>query len=317
MRFRIKLGFAALTAGIVLTLGCHLLGSWELMSYGGSWRSVASDTLCYEIPCYDAYPKVPEVGRVVLYCGFGLSIQDYFPLAIPLLRAGYAVRIVAHSGSQNSDVVMSYESHLIESMEATLPFLAERPDLPHFLMGHSEGTRYAANIARDVPSVDGVVLISTVSASMNVREPANILILVAENDFDNVTRQTDVALIFGTGAQRPEFDRVYGDFEEGSARKKKIVPGTDHFSIISSETSNRDILGWLGIVAARPEEQVFVGCTVISRLAGIFALVGTAIAVIGVGLLFSSGKSSVGGRGFPAWAVLAWTGKVFRHGRSF
>ena len=81
--FRLKLGLAALAVGVALTLGCHLLGSWELMSYEGSWHSVASDRLGYEIQCYDAYPVKPEVGRVVFYCGFGLSIQDYFPLATP------------------------------------------------------------------------------------------------------------------------------------------------------------------------------------------------------------------------------------------
>jgi hypothetical protein len=303
-KFRLKLGITALAVGIALTLGSHLLGSWELMGYDGNWHSITSDRLSYDIQCYDAHPNQPEVGRIVFYCGFGLSIQDYFPLAIPLLRSGYAVRIVAHSGSQNSGVTMFYKSHSVESMEATLPFLTARPDLPHFLMGHSEGTRYAARLGRDIPTIDGVVLVSSISASINTERPPNVLILVAENDFDNVARQSTMALIVGTNMRNPEFHKTYGEFAVGTARRKEVIPGTDHFSIFLSDASHRSILGWLGSVSPHPEQQISASHTAISRLAGIAVLVGAAIAAIGVGLLFSSTRRDQDGKGFPAWAVL-------------
>jgi hypothetical protein len=290
--------------GVALTLVCHLLGSWELMRYKGSWHSVASDKLGYEIQCYDAHPVKPEVGRIVFYCGFGMSIQDYFPLATTLLRSGYAIRIVAHSGSQNSSVVMSYKSHPVESMEATLPFLTARPELPHFLMGHSEGTRYAADIARRIPSINGVILLSTVSAAINAKQPPNTLILVAENDFDNVTRQTDVAMVTATNLRRPKFDKIYGDFAVGTARKKKVIPETNHFSIIVSEASHKDILSWLGSASGQPEQRIVIGRTAMSRVMGIAVLVGAIIAAVGIGLLFFSRKSDRRDRGFPAWLVL-------------
>ena len=151
LQLKRKIGLTMLVAGLALALACHLLGSWGLLKYGGSWHSIVSDTLAYDIPYYEAQPKTPEVGRVVIYPGWAGGVHTYFPLAISLLRSGYAVRLVARSGSPSSSARMNYPSHDIESMEATRPFFSARPDVPHFLMGHSEGTRYALQIAREIP----------------------------------------------------------------------------------------------------------------------------------------------------------------------
>ncbi len=291
-------------AGLVLALACHLMGSWDLLRYGGKWQSVPSDKLDYDIACYDLQPDEPELGRVVIYTGFGSSIQTYFPLALSLLRDGYAVRLVANSGSPNSKVTMAYTSHGIESSEATHPFLEARPDSRHFLIGHSEGTRYALQTAWETPSVDGVVLLSTVSAALDKERPSNVLILVAERDLGTVKRQTHIALTNGTRVKRPELNKTYGEIGQGTARRAQVMPETNHFSIILDKASHRTILRWINQISGNTNERLLVTNWTQLLVLAIGVLLGGSMAVAGIGLFFWRTVEESGSRGIPAWAML-------------
>jgi len=304
LQLKRKIGLAMFVAGLALALGCHLLGSWGLLKYGGNWHSLASNKLGYDIPFYEAQPKIPEAGRVVIYPGWAGGVHAYFPLAISLLRSGYAVRLVARSGSPSSSARMDYTSHDIESMEATLPFFSARPDVPHFLLGHSEGTRYALQIAREIPSVDGVILLATIASSMDTKQPANVLILVAKNDFANVKQATRFALMNGTGVKRPEYGQVYGSIEKGTARMVKEMPGTDHLSVALVEASHNTILSWLNQISGNSNDPV-TGHNAAKFLAlAVCAFLGAAVAVIGIGLFFPRTNPGSDGKGMPAWPMI-------------
>jgi hypothetical protein len=299
-----NVGRALLVAGLVVTLMCHLLGSWDLIRFKGSWRPVRSDSLDYEIPCYDVRPDGAEAGRVVIYTGFSGSAHVYFPLAVSLLRSGYAVRIAANSGSPKSKVPMSYDSHALESLEAARDFFEAAPDLPHFLMGHSEGTRFALRTGRELTSVDGVVLFSTISADMNTYQPPNVLILVAENDFINVERQSNVALISGTKLKRPDYEWTYGSFEHGTARRARIMPGTNHLTIAFDEASHREALDWLSRISGNQAGPVHISSRAKYPLLAIGAVVAALVAVCGIGLMFSQADPGAERKSIPAWALL-------------
>jgi len=304
LRLRRKIGLSMLVAGLVLALGCHLLGSRGLLKYGGSSHSLASDKFDYDIPFYEARPKTPEAGRVVIYPGWSGSVHTYFPLAISLLRSGYAVRLVARSGSPSSSARMNYASHDIESMEATRPFFSARPDVPHFLIGHSEGTRFALQIAREIPSVDGVILLATIASSMDTKQPANVLILVAENDHANVKQATRFALINGTNKKRPEYDRIYGSVEKGTARMATEMPGTDHRGVALVEASHRTILSWLNQISGNPNDRVPGHNAAKFLVLAVCAFLGAAVAVIGIGLFFPQTNPGSSENGMPAWALI-------------
>ena len=290
-----RLGRALLAGGVAMALVCHLLGNWELIRRGGTRLSIASDTLGYDLPCYDLLPAGPEKGRVVFYGGFASGFQSYFPVALTLLRSGYAVRLAATSGSPNSGVPMAYDSHALESIEAARPFFEARPDVPHFTMGHSEGTRYAMKTASEIVSVDGVVLLSTVSASLDKKRPPNVLIMVAENDFGNIKQQTKVALLSGTRIPNPELNRTYGDLAAGTARRAHVVPGANHLSIAFDKAAQQGILDWLNQISGAPTERVRVAGTAGFPALAIGVLLGALAAVGGIGLLFQRADS--GGQG--------------------
>lgn len=301
---RRRIGLMMLIAGLVMTLAFHLLGSWDLLRYGESRHAVASDKLGYDIPYFDLRPDVPEIGRVVILPGFAAGIQAYFPLAISLVQSGYAVRLVAHSGSPNSSVKMDYASHGVESLEAARPFLAAGSGLPHFLIGQSEGTRFALHAASEIPSVDGVVLLSTISSSMDSERPANVLILVAENDFANVKRAAHYALANGTRAKHPAFDKLYGSFEEKNARMAKVVPGTNHVNIQFDDASCREVVGWLNRIAGRRSVPIHVGSSARWPALAFGVLLGAAVAVVGIGLHFPDDQAPPRNGAIPAWAML-------------
>jgi pimeloyl-ACP methyl ester carboxylesterase len=316
-----KIGLAMLAAGLVLALACHLLGSRGLMKYGGGLHSLASDKFDYDVPYYEAHPKIPEVGRVVIYPGWAGGVHTYYPLAASLLRSGYAVRLVARSGSPNSSARMNYSSHGIESMEATQPFFSANPDVSHFVMGHSEGTRFALQVARKIPSVDGVILLATIASSMDTTQPANVLILVGEDDFARVKQATRLALKNGTAQKRPEYGRTYGSVELGTARMAKQMPGTDHLSVALAEASHVAILSWLDEISGNTDGRTPGRNAAKYLVLAVCSLLGTAVAVIGVGLLFPPANSGSGENGMPAWAfiilLLAGWGLVPIMGNSF
>lgn len=301
---RKKVGLALFAGGVLVALACHFAGSWELVRYQGEWRSVSSDMLEYDIPCCDARPAGPEVGRVVIYGGFVASAQLYFPLALPLLRSGYAVRLVAHSGSPNSGVPMSYESHGTEAMAATRDFIGIHSDVPLFLIGHSEGTRYAVEAGREISAVDGVVLLSTVSAAVDEKRPANILMLVAEDDLTNIKRQTDVALMNGTGLRRPKFGTLYGNIEQGTARIAEVMPDTNHVNIFLKENTQHRLLGWINQISGNEEIENVIGSRLRLPVLVIGVALGTALAVVGIGLIFPRVDVEIDKKALPAWVFL-------------
>ena len=299
-----RIGQALLVAGIVLALICHLLGSWDLLRFKGNWQAVQSDGLDYDIPCYDMQPNGPEAGKVVIYTGFSGSVHIYFSLATSLLRSGYAVRIVANSGSPKSRVPMSYDSHALESLEAARSFFEASPELPYFLVGHSEGTRFAIETAHELTSVDGVVLFSTVSADMNTRRPPNALILVAENDYNNIQRQSTVALMNGTKLRHPDYDWTYGSIEDGNARRAQIMPETNHLTMAFDAAAHRAILDWVNGISGNQGEPIHIGNRAKYPMLAIGALLGALIAVGGIGTLFPRTAPTDKKKSIPAWALL-------------
>lgn len=300
-----------LIGGVALSLIFHLIGSWKLIRYEGDWDSIRSESLGYDIPFYDTHPEEEAIGRVVIYPGFSASAQVYFPLALSLLRSGYAVRIAPHSGSPNSKAVMSYKNHVNEATEAARHFLSDKPDLPLFLIGHSEGTRYAMLTAREMPSVDGVIVFATVSASLDGKNPANVLALVAENDFENIKRQTTVLLSNGTGLKHPDYDKLYGSMEDGTARMAASIEGTNHASIIFNDEAQRRTLNWLNQKSGIADAPISTTGALKAIIFAVCALISVAIAVVGLGLMFSSKQGESEAKSIPAWAfliliVVAW-----------
>ena len=301
---RRKVGLTLFLGGLALTLACQLAGNWELFRYGGTWRSLYSRTLGYDIAVYDAQPDKPEVGRVVIYPGFAASTQVYFPLALSLLRSGYAVRLLSHSGTPDSPAEMSYKAHLVESSEAARDFVSDGNDVPLFLIGHSEGTRYAIQTGREMPSVKGIVAMSPVSASLDTQRPANVLALVASDDFDPVKHQSYLLLISGTQLARPELNKLYGDLQQGTARMVETLPKTNHFNVFINRDAQRETVNWLNRITGNADAKVHVSNPLKFPMLALGALLGAAVAVIGIGLLFSQTTAKSESTGIPSWAFL-------------
>lgn len=299
-----KIGAVLLIAGLAVSLMAHFVGSRELMRYDGGWKLISSPELGYGIKVYDAHPPESEYGRVVISGGFGSGAQIYFPIAITLLRAGYAVRLVNHSGTPNSPLRMYYDNHHIESSEAALDFVSGKAGVPLFLVGHSEGTKYAVVTGREIPSVRGVVITSPVTASIDSKQPPNVLILVAESDFDTVKRQAHLLLMNGVRQARPEFGTLYGDFGLGTARCAEIIKDANHFNIFLRRSTQRLLVDWLNGITGNSDEDVRTTNPLRFPVLAIFAIVGAGISVIGIGLFFPSAETLKFRKAFPPWVIL-------------
>jgi len=133
------------------------------------------------------------------------------------------------------------------------------------------------------------------------------LVLVAENDFGHVKRAAGYALANGTGVKRPKFGEMYGEFEKKTARMVKIVPETNHLSIVFDEASHESVLSWLNRIGGKPNEGMRIGGSAKPLLLLIGVLFGASVAVVGIGLLFSpvvQSPAGAGEGGVPAWAMI-------------
>src|SRR4029450_11688705 len=95
------------------------------------------------------------------------------------------------------------------------------------------------------PAVDAPVLISGGYALLGPHRPPNTLLVYASRD-PGLLREA-VPELAGklAGVESARDGERYGDFAARTAVRMREIPGTDHGTILWSETTAREVLDWL------------------------------------------------------------------------
>ncbi|WP_171075368.1 alpha/beta fold hydrolase [Nonomuraea basaltis] len=203
---------------------------------------------------------------VVIAHGHSADREMMSPIARSLARAGYAVLafdLAGHGASRTPFSVTPFASEpdrLRADLKAVVDWLGAYPYVDGkrvLLMGHSLGAALVMDFAsRDPRPVATIALSGSVNPALaGPLRPRNALFLVAAGDAQPIHEET-----MGTARQlagvTPEEGRTYGDPQAGQAVRRSLVPGTDHMTVLYSDTAFREAVAWLdtsaGNAARRP-----------------------------------------------------------------
>jgi len=172
-----------------------------------------------------------------------------------LLRGGYKVMIIKFKGySGTLKRHKSFEDYCSDT-KAAIRFLRERGDRGAIsLMGHSIGANLACTVAmqsegREITSV--VALGFPVDAGL--RSPSNVLFAVGILDELHPVREMRDVLKSSTGDSAAEISKLYGRFEDGSARRLFVAPLSDHYLEVFDPFFFAEAGRWMSLSAGGEE----------------------------------------------------------------
>ncbi|SEH01842.1 Serine aminopeptidase, S33 [Nonomuraea solani] len=202
---------------------------------------------------------------VVIAHGHSADREMMSPIARSLARAGYAVvafDLAGHGASRTPFSVTPFASEpdrLRADLKAVVDWLGTYPYVDGrrvLLMGHSLGAALVLDFAsRDPRPVGTVALSGSVNPALaGPLRPRNALFLVAAGDARPIHEET-----LGTARQladvTPEEGRTYGDPLTGQAVRRSLVPGTDHMTVLWSDTAFREAVAWMDTSAGNPARR--------------------------------------------------------------
>jgi pimeloyl-ACP methyl ester carboxylesterase len=240
----------------------------------------------------------PGPGVVYIH-GYQNNRETSDAYSIEMARRGFVVLSIDAIGRGNSGVPNDINDPNFDptfggrtSFEylKSLPFVLEESV---GLMGHSLGAEMAYTIAMEDPSVKALVISGfAYKDDATIDRPQNMLMIYGEHDEyrERMTGMVDVKAGWMTGSQTQsaigegdyEFDRIYGNFQEGTARKVLLLP-----VIHLNESHNREGIAaaveWMrnslkpsGEFWVESENQIWVYkevATLVAMLAGLFSVI--------------------------------------------
>lgn len=204
---------------------------------------------------------MPRPPLVILTHGVIANKELMSGLAHALARHGAAVLTidwVGHAGNPNA----FRRPALREQLEYAIDFMRERygylVDTERIaLMGHSMGGGATLEYAAYNADIDMAVAIAAGWLTPGPVPPRNVLFVYGENDLPGVLESVPAAMRTLTGVPAPDHDVTYGAFEDGTARRMVVVPGTNHISVVSNAETAREIVHWLGGVWPLGKDKEF------------------------------------------------------------
>jgi dienelactone hydrolase len=176
------------------------------------------------------------------------------PLALDLARRGMVVLAIDYNGhgrsgggirSLASPDGMSGEHALLEE---SLRLLKSQPDVDPErlgLIGHSDGASTAAETAESLPAVRATAYISgppDVRVYARATGPSNLL--VVQGTADPFTRP-DVPEVIADEPWLHNPGHIEGDLAAGTGRKRVLVQGGGHMSILYDTAARRAVVDWM------------------------------------------------------------------------
>jgi len=212
----------------------------------------------FVLPHFDAEPPPKSAPAVIAIPPYSIPPEAMEIICVELASRGAVCAIPDFFGKtpeesrqnmgKNSLEVMTRDMHAIAARLRSLAFVD-----PKRLgaCGHSVGGTVTVLLGLSDPLLLASVPIGMESA-FNDKRPKNLLFLSGLYDEIHAPSSLKENLAFQMGIKDAEIGRLYGSFEDGSARKVSIMPTTDHFIETFDPFLIRELLDWYANALSEP-----------------------------------------------------------------
>ncbi len=233
-------------------------------------------------------PDTPRPPLVLLTHGVIGSKEMMSSLAHAMSRHGIAVLSIDWLGHGANPAPMN-RTNMRPQAEAAIDFM--RAEYSHVfdparvaMMGHSMGAGVTMQYATHRADLNTVVCIAGgATLRSDLPPPGNVLFIYAERDVPGLAESIKTVMRELTGVAAPDHDVTYGNFEDGTARRMVVVPGTDHIGVLYSAVAAEEIVHWLGEVWPLGQDRSFGDPRI--RWFGVVAVLVLALTGVAVRLL--------------------------------
>ncbi len=193
-------------------------------------------TLEGDVISFNVYqPKGLTQSTPVVVMGHGVIVNKEMmtTFAIELASAGVIVANLDWNGHGQSTGELQNLSDDLEAVIAAIPTIQPLANMSAMaLLGYSMGGFGTYPYAINNSNVKAWVGVGTLVDGdvSNTTNPRNILLIIGSLDesFSPEETKTEFVNLTGESAENIEFEHLYGDMGNGTARKIHIVPGADH-----------------------------------------------------------------------------------------
>ncbi len=196
---------------------------------------------------------------VVVAHGFCGNKQYMQPLSIELVKRGFVVVAIDFRGHGSSDGYLPVNrrskenDELVFDMMAGVEYLENLDNIKEIgLVGHSMGGRTSLNLAELYPNkISAVVSIGMISLDYNFSKIHNLMMAIGK--YEQIFSQDDAIEFLKeyTNKKEVKIDRLYGDFDKGTATKAIIGPTAEHLAEVIDTKIVYETVQWF--------EQAFNG----------------------------------------------------------
>jgi len=210
-------------------------------------------------------PLLPDIAEklpgIVFIHGYQNNRESGDAYNIEMAKRGFVVLGIDAIGRGNSDVPNDLEDPDFDDTFGTRSSVFHLRSLPFVkkdnigVMGHSMGAKFAYHVALEDPAIQAVVIIgSAYDEHATIDKPKNMLMIIGEldefRDFFTGTKNIVTEWMISKATQgafpvtNPDFDRTYGDFSLGTARRV-FMPRISHIQESHNSACIAEALEWM------------------------------------------------------------------------
>lgn len=204
------------------------------------------------IPAMVYRPDAPPKGPVIVIAhGFAGSQQLMQPFAATFARNGYVAVTFDFAGHGRNPAPMT--GSITQATGATQTLVKETARMADFsqtlgdgrlvLLGHSMASDIIVRFAQTDARVKATVAVSMYSTVVTAESPRNLLVIAG--DWEGMLKQEALRVVGLVSAPAHAAAGItYGEMATGRARRAAFSPATEHVSVLYSQASMGEALGW-------------------------------------------------------------------------
>ena len=220
---------------------------------------------------------------VVIAHGFAGSQQLMRSFALTFARNGYIAVTFDFPGHGRNPKPLT--GSITEADGATQTLVAELARVATFaralgdgrlaVLGHSMASDVVVRYAESTPAVAATIAVSMFSPVVTATSPPDLLVIVG--DWESMLKQEALRAVGLSIAPQTAIPGItYGDSAKGTARRAAFSAHVEHASVLFSQDSMREALGWLdtsfGTVRTQPPALDDRGPWILLLIAGVVLL---------------------------------------------
>lgn len=266
----------------VLAAGVIALALWKLQAERAGIGISTLDVQGIPVTIYRPASGAPAP-LVLIAHGFAGSQQLMQSFALSFARNGYmAVTFDFPGHGRNATPLTGSITDangatrtLLDSMRRVAAAVRPLGDGRFAVLGHSMASDIVIRYAQQTPDVAATIAVSMFSPVVTAVSPRNLLIIVG--DWEPMLKREALRAVGLAVQPRSAAPGVtYGDFAAGTARRATFSAHVEHATVLFSQDSTREAIGWLdqvfGIRRSTPPRLDASGPWILLLVAGIVAL---------------------------------------------